>query len=192
MQASVVIEAEVKARVTDPESLRSRLASRAAGEPSVYRDTYYDAPDGSLSVGGRELRLRVRESADRVRCVLTYKGAAVDERTGSKPEVEVDVGDAGAADSILLALGFRHLVSFEKRCVNYAFRASGRDLLATVVAVPELDGTFLEVETMADEEELGAALAVVRSVVAELGVADADLTTELYTDAVLSRRGQER
>jgi hypothetical protein len=42
---------------------------------------------------------------------------------------------------------FEHLVSFEKHCTNYRFRVEGRDLLATVVTVPELDGTFLELET---------------------------------------------
>lgn len=185
-----MIEAEIKARVSDPGALHGLLGARCGGEASTYRDTYYDAPDGSLSAAGRELRLRVKEAAGRVRCVLTYKGPAVDEGSGSKPEAEVDVSDAGSADQVLKGLGFRHLVSFEKRCVNYSFRASGRDIMATVVTVPELDGTFLEVETMADAADVAPALEVVREVVAELGIAEADLTTELYTDAVMRRRGE--
>ncbi len=61
-------------------------------------------------------------------------------------------------------------------------------MLATLVRVPELDGTFLEVETMADEGDLAAALRDVREVLGELGIGEQDLTTEQYTDAVAARR----
>jgi adenylate cyclase class 2 len=61
-------------------------------------------------------------------------------------------------------------------------------MLATVVTVPEIDGTFIELETMADETEVDAALADVQTVLHDLGIAD-DLTTEQYTDAVMQARG---
>ena len=57
--------------------------------------------------------------------MLTYKGRAVDEVTGSKPEVEVEVADYGLADEIFVALGFCHLVSFEQRCMNYSSAPRG-------------------------------------------------------------------
>ena len=73
--------------------------------------------------------------------------------------------------------------------MNYDFSASGRDMLATLVQVPEIKGTFLEVETLVQEEhELLAALDDVRSVMTELGIDESNLTTELYTDAVLAHR----
>jgi len=56
-------------------------------------------------------------------------------------------------------------------------------MLATMVTVPELDGTFVEVETMATGDDVGAALTDVRGVLGELGITGVDLTTELYTDA---------
>jgi adenylate cyclase, class 2 len=61
-------------------------------------------------------------------------------------------------------------------------------MLATVVTVPEIDGVFIELETQADEADLAAALGDVRAVLGELGIAEDDLTTELYTDAVLRTR----
>jgi adenylate cyclase, class 2 len=88
----------------------------------------------------------------------------------------------------LTALGLVHLVAFTKHCVNYRFTARGREMLATVVTVPEIDGTFLELETMSGEHELTAALADVRSVLGELGIGEGALTTELYTDAVMRAR----
>jgi adenylate cyclase class 2 len=120
--------------------------------------------------------------------VLTYKESAADAASGSKPEHETTVADAAVIDAILRALGMEHVVAFVKHCANYRFTAKGRDMLATVVTVPEVDGVFIELETLAGEAELPAALGDVRAVLGELGIADDDLTTELYTDAVIRAR----
>jgi adenylate cyclase class 2 len=186
-----VIEAEIKARVRDVDRVRGLLGQRAAGQASRYRDTYYDRPGRPLTQAGRELRVRVVETDGRRRCLLTHKGAAVDAQTGSKPETETEVSDAGAADAILLALGFTHLVAFDKHCVNYGFMTSGRQIQATLVTVPELEGTFIEVETMsASPDDLRSALDVIRTLLAELDVPADDTTSELYTDAVMRHRQQ--
>ena len=185
----VMIEAEIKARVRDPAKVRDLLRALAAEEVSRYWNTYYDLPGLLFHRSGRELRVRVIETGAQRRCLLTYKGAAVDEATGSKPETETEIGDPDAMDLILLTLGYGHLVAFEKRCANYAFTARGRDMLATLVTVPELDGTFLEIETLTgDQHDLRAALTDIRSVLGQLGITEADLTTELYTEAVMRRR----
>jgi adenylate cyclase, class 2 len=58
---------------------------------------------------------------------------------------------------------------------------------------PAVDaGTYLEVETAAEPEEVTAALIAVRAVVAELGVGEDELTTDTYTDAVRSARRVSR
>jgi adenylate cyclase class 2 len=183
-----VIEAELKATVADPAALSRALGGLARGEHSTYRDTYYDTPEGSLSASGHELRVRVIEAGATRRAVLTYKEPAADEASQSKPEHETKVASDGVLDVILSALGLVHLVAFEKRCVNYRFTARGRDMLATVVTVPEISGTFLELETMADDGDLQAALADVRAVLGELGITEDDLTTDTYTGAVMRAR----
>ncbi|MEV0535940.1 class IV adenylate cyclase [Kitasatospora sp. NPDC050463] len=185
-----MIEAELKAAVRDPEAVLRQLEDRyGAGRAEVYRDTYYDARDGSLMGADRELRIRTVHGPDDTRTVLTYKGARVDEASGSKPEAETVVEDAEAAHEIVLGLGFVPRIAFEKRCRNYDFRHGGRHFLATLVRVPEIDGTFIEVETAAETEaDLGPALDVVRAVLAELGIGEDDLTTEFYTDAVVAAR----
>lgn len=183
-----MIEAELKARIRDPMALYEQLRRLAAGEQSVYRDTYYDRPGRDLTGSGRELRLRTVETDGRLTSLLTYKEPAVDAASGSKPEYETEVASPEAVDVLLRGVGFEHFVSFEKHCTNYRFRAQGRDLLATVVSVPELDGTFLELETMTDPADTDAALAAIRAVLLRLGIVSDDLTTEQYTDAVLARR----
>ncbi len=183
-----MIEAELKARVADPDALRAHLGRLAAGEISTYRDTYYDHPGRDLTSQGRELRVRVMDTGGVRRAVLTYKEAAADAASGSKPEHETKIADAAVADLILRAVGLEHLVAFEKRCMNYRFTARDRDMLATLVTVPEIEGAFIELETMADETDLDAALADVRAVLGELGITEDDLTTDTYTDAVMRAR----
>ena len=64
-------------------------------------------------------------------------------------------------------LGLEQLVAFEKHCANYRFAAMGRDMLATMVTVPEIDGVFIELEALADEAGLADALGDVRTVLGE-------------------------
>ncbi|MFJ9626648.1 class IV adenylate cyclase [Streptomyces sp. NPDC101175] len=183
-----MIEAELKARVHAPEAVMGRLDERATARSEVYQDTYFDRPDGSLTKADQELRVRTVHGPDGTRTVLTFKGAVVDEESGSKPEAETRVEDADAVYTILRGLGYTPVIAFSKRCRNYDFEARGRRMLATLVRVPEIDGTFLEVETMADEDDVTAALDDVRAVLAELGIGPDDLTRELYTDAVAAQR----
>lgn len=187
----MVIEAELKARVRDAAALVGRLA-QWAGEPGraeVYRDVYFDRPGGELAARGAELRVRTVRGAAGERAVLTYKDPAVEGGSGSKPEAETAVADPVALRAALRGSGLVETIAFEKHCRNWELAWRGRPLLATVVEVPELAGVFLEVETPArDAAELPAALAAVRAVLRRLGVADEELTQELYTDAVARAR----
>ena len=183
-----MIEAELKARLRDPERVHALLEQRATGRPERYEDTYYDTGDRAISGSDRELRVRTIHGADDTRSVLTYKDARVDQASGSKPEYETGVDDPGAVHAMLTGLGFVPLIRFEKRCRNYDLDARGRKMLATLVRVPEVDGDWIELETIVDDDQLHDALADVRAVLAELGIHDDDLTTEQYTDAVAASR----
>ncbi|MFE3555911.1 class IV adenylate cyclase [Streptomyces sp. NPDC059193] len=183
-----MIEAELKACVLAPEDILRRLDERGVGRAEVYQDTYYDTADGALEARDEELRVRTVHGLDETRTVLTYKGAPVDEESRSKPEYETRVDDAHAVHAVLRGLGYVPAVAFEKRCRNYAFEARGRQMLATLVRVPELDGTFLELETLAEEKDVTGALDDIREVLAELGIGADDLTREQYTAAVKAHR----
>lgn len=182
-----MIEAELKARVRDVKAIRAQLSALATGEQCVYNDTYYQ-PNPEFTTAGYELRLRVISSAKGDRALLTFKQPPVDASSGSKPEHETTVADPAVVGLILSSLGSRPYISFEKRCTNYKFIADGREMLATLVTVPELDGTYLELETLAQPQEAHEALASVRQVLGGFGLADSDLTLETYTDAVLHAR----
>jgi adenylate cyclase, class 2 len=93
-----------------------------------------------------ELKALVR-NPERIHAALSRR--AVGEASGSKPDHET-----GSRMPTCWSPCSSHSASSkssrsEKRCVNYRFTAQGRDLLATVVTVPELAGrTFLELETL--------------------------------------------
>jgi adenylate cyclase, class 2 len=189
----VAIEAEIKAKVHDADGLHAALTERATGERSTYSDRYFDFPDRRWTADGHELRVRtITDDADHQTVLLTFKEPVVDHESGSKPEHETTATDALVLITVLTALGAQEIIAFSKQCTNYQLHAADRELLATVVTVPELAGeTFIELETTAEPDDLDDALAVVRDVLADLGISQADFTTEQYTDAVARRRRDE-
>jgi len=186
------IEVELKARVPHRDRLLLALDQRAKGEPSVYRDTYYDTPDDALAEAGKELRVRVVELTDGTsgrRVVLTFKSPPLD--ATSQPEQETTVANANAIAAILDGIGYVPALAYEKHCINYTLTHRGRATTVTFVQVPELGGeTFVEIETLVEHaSETAAATEVIQAVLVELlSLDETAVTDELYTDAVRRHR----
>lgn len=182
------IEVELKARVTDPATVAGRLRGWADGEVSTYADTYYDFPDRRLTHTGRqEVRLRVIDKPNGRKVVWTFKGALLD--AASTPEWETEVTDPKAADAILTGLGMIHLIAYTKWCENFRFTAHRHQIVATMVTVPEIEGTFLEVETLIpDGADRDDALKAIYGVLADLSLSEADLEPTFYIDLVVAHR----
>lgn len=187
-----MIEAEIKARLVDPDAVRRQLEQWAPGVAETYADTYFDTPDQALAAQQRELRVRTVAGPDGTRHRLTFKDRPVDAATQSKPELEMTVSDPVEAAAILTGLGYPAELAFTKECVNFEVTRRGRRFLATVVTVPEIAGTFLEVETQAREDDVEPALAAVRSLLAELGIGEGEWTIDAYTEAVRAARAAEQ
>jgi adenylate cyclase class 2 len=185
---SGLIEVELKAKVSDVDHVRAELERLAPGVDETYHDTYYDLPDETLTVRDQELRVRTVTNDAGSRSLLTFKTAPVEAASGSRPEHETQMTDPAVADIVLKAVGAVELISFRKLCRNHRFEAEGRELLATLVEVPEIEGTYLEVETLAPTDDVEAGLGTIRTVLATLGIGEVDLTTETYTGAVAAAR----
>jgi adenylate cyclase, class 2 len=183
-----LIEAELKARLARPYHVRAALRRRAEPERAVYRDTYYDSPAGDLHRAGRELRLRTVERADHTEHLLTFSETAAGAASGSGPEHETAVAAPAVIDHLVRALGYHPAIQLTRDCENHRFTDDGREFTATVVTVPELDGTFLEVQTVTSEYDLDQAMAAVRQLLNRLGIGADELTTEQYIDTVRSAR----
>lgn len=182
------IEVELKARLRDPSAVRARLRSLGSGVDCTYRDTYYDWPDHRLDRAGRqELRLRVIENDRGGRCVLTLKGEP--RNAVSTVELETEVSRADMADAILLALGLRRVIAYTKECQNFTLIRYGHGVLASVVHLPELGDTFIEVETLVfDAADVPAARDAVLQVLSDLDLEAGDLEPTFYVDLVAQAR----
>lgn len=179
-----MIEAELKAQVKDVEAVRTWLRAQAEEEAATYYDTYYDWPDRRLDREGREIRLRSIQRKGRPHVhILTYKQPPLSSDGESKPEYESEIGDASTLDLMFRELGLKEDISLTKHCWNFRFSQEGYSILATLASVPELEGFFLEVETLVSPEQLAEALGVVKGVAEELGLSD-DVVSSKYTDAV--------
>lgn len=119
---------------------------------------------------------------------MTYQDARVDDASGSKPEHETHVENPAAVHAMLRGLGYVPFIEFEKHCRTYDFEARGRQMLATLVQVPESDRHFIELETIVEEDQVHGALADVRAVLGDVGHRRRGSTTDTYTDAVAAGR----
>jgi adenylate cyclase class 2 len=113
-----LFELEAKFFLVDRAAVIARLQAVQAllVKPRVYeRNLRFDTRSGDLEARKEVLRLRVD---DAVR--LTYKGAgSLDDGVSRRQEIEFTVGDEGAAQAMLEALGFEVSFLYEKYRTTY-------------------------------------------------------------------------
>ena len=83
------IEVELKARVQDADALLRRLRDKSDGQPSTYRDTYYDWPDRRL--GNDFFRLpRPRDAAASARAARADERVDRDDRSDGSAAADTE------------------------------------------------------------------------------------------------------
>lgn len=153
-------EVENKYRVTSAAELQQRLATDGIvlAAAVVQCDTYFAHPARDFRQTDEALRIRRVGDTN----FVTYKGPKLDVATKTRRELELSLesGDLGAARfaELLEALGFRFVAEVRKRRREATLTWQQR---AVQIAWDEIDheGTFLELETLASDDDLGAAKA---------------------------------
>jgi adenylate cyclase class 2 len=148
-------EIEVKFVIADLPALRQRLLTLGAtlATPRTYEENVlFDTPDGQLTRQGRVLRVR----RDR-RNTITYKEPPIQPDPDFKvlDEYEVQVSDVAPAHAILVKLGFRPTLRYEKYRETFTYQ--GAEIVLDEVPF----GVFMEIEAPRD---------VIRSLAAALGL----------------------
>jgi adenylate cyclase class 2 len=147
------VEIEAKMKVTDLSAVRERLSAAGAKVIGAFleRNTFFDTEDRSLLAADEGLR--VRSSQDRgsgaVACTMTHKGPRQHGQLKSREETEMTVGSEPDALEMLVCLGFKRVLSFEKRRESWSLGGCKVEL----DEVPHL-GTFVEVEGPKEEAVL--------------------------------------
>jgi len=132
-------ETEVKFYVSHIDQVETRLQALGARliQPRVHEiNLRFDLPDGSLRQAGKVLRLRQDQRVE-----LTYKGPSqVTQGVFNRVELETTLGDFETGQSILEALGYILVATYEKYRRTY-------ELGALRIMLDELPyGTFVEIE----------------------------------------------
>jgi len=142
-------EIEAKLRVDSLREIAGRLTEVGAEflEERLEKDCYFDQADGSFTRTDRCLRLRRQTVGRNEKVFLTYKGAKEKDQFKKRREIEIEVNDADCATELLVWLGYKKSLVFEKR--RRVWRLGGCQ-----VALDELPllGSFVEIEGLDDEE----------------------------------------
>jgi adenylate cyclase, class 2 len=144
-------EIEAKLKVDSLEAVEERLAACGASflRETIQADRYYDTADRALTRTDKALRLRADTKDGRQRLILAYKGPKQQDDYKRRDEVEIEVSDADATESLLGALGYVKALAFNKR--RRAWQLLGCEV--ALDALPLL-GAFVEIEGP-DSETIG-------------------------------------
>ena len=185
-----MFEVELTAEVNNPVEVYKKLQEFSDFQRLKYFDRYFDK-ENDLEHKEQELRVRIKENQNtgELKSVLTLKDSPFDKKTRSKPEYEPVVEEPEQAVVLLDKLGFRQKISYNKYCDFFAFRYSGRDIEVSYVTFDEIPETFIEIETLVNEEsQTPEAFKVVYELLEKLNVPQADLTTLMYQTRIHTAR----
>lgn len=170
----MAVEIEAKMRLHDEPALISRLEELGAVKAAELSETnsYFDTPEGRLKSTDQGLRTRVEVTKagtpdERVATTITHKGPRAMGAFKSRLETELSVGNAKQAALLLSALGFQHVLSFEKRRLRYTLDGCNVELDELPII-----GQFVEIEGPSDQ-----AVIAVRE---KLGMADEPIIRSSY------------
>jgi adenylate cyclase class 2 len=184
-----MLEVEVKYRNADRAAAVAALLDWGAtlAQDRTDADLYLQAPDRDLKATDEAFRLRRIGPKN----YLTYKGPRRDAETKTRTEVEVPLGDgeraAADAEKLLVALGYRPVITVRKRRRVYRFRRDGFDVEACFDIVERV-GEFVELEIVAEEAQYEAAKAALLSAAAELGLTEQERRS--YLGLLLEAEGK--
>ena len=146
----MAVEIEAKMKVDSLDEVRDRLKALNA-EPkgeAVEINTFFDTDDRSLLAADKGLRLRTTSPlpAGKVVHTMTFKGPRQHGPLKSREEKELGVDNAKAASAMLEALGYHHILSFEKKRQTWKLG----DCLIELDELPHI-GLFVEIEGPKDD-----------------------------------------
>lgn len=152
-------EIEAKIQTDNHQRVRARLeelGGQRLGEV-LEVNRYFDTEGEGFLRADSGLRLRCTGK----KCELCYKGPLQDSLYKQREEIQTTVGDAEALELVLLRLGLKRVLLYEKRRESWQLE----DCRVELDTVPLL-GTFVEVEGPS-ERAIGAVLAKLALVEAE-------------------------
>ena len=163
-----MLEVEVKAHISDFKEVKSRLKQIGAHKlkEEQQEDIYFNAPHRDFAQTDEALRIRKIPHKDGSKIILTYKGAKLDDKSKTRKEIEVDVGDVDKTASILENLGFIQVRNVKKDRMIYLLDK----FIISLDQVYDV-GNFVEIEIELNEgEEFQKSLDEIFRIYQKLGI----------------------
>jgi len=179
-------EVEQKFAVADMAALEAKLVAlgAAVSESHSEIDHYYAHPARDFAVTDEALRIRRTDRAS----FIAYKGPKVDQTTKTRREIELplapDERHVAAMERLLEALGFTPVAEVCKHRRKAIIAWEGRQIEVSLDDVVEL-GTFVELELVAEDEDVESAKACIASLARGLGLSGSERRS--YLELLLER-----
>jgi adenylate cyclase class 2 len=199
----MVIETELKARLIDPEKIKSALSALGSCRYGYHKkDTYWIASAGPMGAGFEDrgspsenphIRLRVRneekkytDGQSQCNTLVTFKTRTLCDGIETNTEHEMAVSDSGVFEEILRQLGCKPDISKEKQGWAWIFESENHaaPLLAELSHVKHL-GWFIELEILSDtrdEQILEQNRSRLRALLGKLGIENAAIESRPYSE----------
>ena len=166
-------EVELKYAVADRAMLLEKLGSFGLhfDDAVEEHDTFYQHPVKDYAATDECLRIRYRAGEYKI----TYKGPKVDHETKTRCEIELPLTDNGKAaqqwNALLQAIGFRAVAELRKTRCMAGLVFQEQECVLTLDHIDGL-GDFIELETIAEQDQLDVARKHIQSLAVTLGLSD--------------------
>jgi adenylate cyclase class 2 len=203
----MALEIELKVRISEPETMKKRLADRGIYAGAYEKEDAYwffsgtggESPAPGLPPAGLRIRREraVQDDGGASTCTrITYKTRTLREGVEMNDEREFEVSDAGVFEDLLRRLGLKPGIQKHKQ--GWAWRCGGdaEPVLAELLEVRGL-GWFLELEILAppgDERALTAGQARLFALLDALEIPRSRIESRPYTEMLreLADGGENR
>ena len=175
-------EVEMKFRVDDSAALKATLAELGCMPDSACEefDRFFQHPSRDFVQTDECLRIRRRTLADGgVEQSLTYKGPKVDTATKTRREIEMPIDGSPQWFELLEALGFHEKATVRKQRRYGSLTFNGQHVEVLLDFLPDLDEHFVELEAIAEENEVAEKRRLVLDLAAKLGLTESIRTSYL-------------
>ena len=138
-------------------------------DPVEQADQYFQHPARNFTETDEVLRLRMSNSDN----YITYKGARIDATTKTRHELELPLASGNSTfqdfTELLSLLGFTPIMTVRKKRCKAHIQWNDRDVEICLDEIDQL-GTFIELETTSDAQNLDAAKSVLVSLAEHLSL----------------------
>jgi adenylate cyclase class 2 len=180
-------EVEQKFPVAEMAALEAKLAALGVtlSGPQSEVDHYYAHPARDFAATDEALRIRRTDRGS----YLTYKGPKIDATTKTRREIEISLwteeSKVAALEGLLEALGFAPVAEVCKHRRKAIISWQARPVHAALDDVLDV-GTYVELELVAEDEEVESAKACIASLAEHLGLTGSERRS--YLELLLEGR----